>query len=607
MSSQIQADDFADQTKPIFDKYCYECHGEKKQSAGISLHKILTWDDAFRNHKLMDNIVEQVKSEDMPPDEADEEMAPEDKAALVKVLQTVSAKIKSGDIPENPGRVTIRRLNRNEYNYTIRDLFGIKFQAGRDFPGDGAGGEGFDNMGDALFVQPQLMEKYVAAAQNVITSLYSNPIAKDQVLIAKPNASITPEAAAKRVLSYHATLAYRKRVSDEDIAPLMKGFKQAIDAKLSYEEAMRIPLTAMLMNPQFLFRIEHDEAGKENWKLNQFELATRLSYFLWSSMPDRELFKIADEGKLSDPEVLNAQVKRMIADDKFEAFARHFGGQWIGYEKLRDQANPDEKRFPEFDLDLRVAMYREGVEFIKHLAREDQPILDLIDSEYSFLNEKLAAHYGIKTDLKGPALVKVALNDKRRGGVIGMGSVLTATSLPLRTSPVLRGTWILSSLLGDPPPPPLPDAGQLPADDTQGGGKTFREQLEAHRKNKRCAACHAKIDPLGFGLENFDAIGRWREVEANGQKVDSRAILPGDVEFSTPQELKALLMGGKDKFSRNMVRKLLSYATGRGLEYYDEAALNQLMDELKKNDYKMQQLIVAVVHSKPFQQRSAKR
>jgi len=603
----LKADDFQDVTKPIFEKYCLQCHGKERQEGGISLHEVLSWDDGFRNHTLMESVIEQIREGDMPPDEADEFPTAKEKKELISTLRTIGKKIKAGDVPENPGRVTLRRLNRTEYNRSVRDLFGINYNPGQNFPADGAGGEGFNNMADALFVQPQLLEKYLEAAKKVISGIYGNRTALNRVIFAKPRAGITPEAAAKNVLTRYASLAYRKRVTDEDLAPLMKVFKRGLETKLRYNDALRIPLTAILVNPNFLFRVQRDTEGKEDWPLSDFELATRLSYFLWSSMPDRELFKLADEKKLRDDGVLEEQVRRMINDERFESFARNFGGQWIGFDKLRNEVEPDKKRFPDFDFSLRVAMYREGTEFFKNLARENLPVTDLIDSSYTFANERLAKHYGLSEKIEGKAMQKVTLNDDRRGGVIGMGGVLTSTSLPLRTSPVHRGAWILATLLGDPSSPPPNDAGELPADDTAANGATFREQLEAHRKNKRCASCHAKIDPLGFGLENFDAIGRWREKDGNGKPIDSTAILAGDVEFSTPQELKALLMAGKDKFSRNMVKKMLSYSLGRSLEYYDELSVNEIMEKLKADDYKMEGLIQSVVKSKPFQRRSAKR
>ena len=601
------ADDFSNKIKPILEKHCISCHGPKKQKGGITLHDIDSLDAAFKKFHLLENVIDQVTHEEMPPD--DEDVLPTDaeRQTLVKELSKVVDRVKSGNVPQRAGRVTLRRLNRNEYHYTVRDLFGVKFDPSKDFPADGAGGEGFDNMADALFSTPTLLEKYLAAAKKVVSAVYADPSLKSKAIFSIPGSPQESKATAEKVLTYHATLAYRRRVNAEDLAPLLNAFAKGQQAGKDFEQSLRAPLTALLINPRFLFRAEHDEAGKDEWPLNDFEIATRLSYFLWSSMPDRELFKLADEGRLRDPKVLRAQTFRMIASPKFNALARHFAGRWLEFDKMIEQADPDPKRFPTFTPELRRSMYFESIEFFNHLIRQNRPLTDLIDSDYTFANATLARHYGLKESVTGSQLRKVSLQNKNRGGVLGMGSILTSTSLPLRTSPVHRGVWILDAMLGDPAPPPPPDAGDLPADDTKAEGLTFRQQLDRHRKAKQCASCHARIDPLGFGLENFDAIGRWRTKDANGKPIDSSATLPGDITFDTPQELKTLLMAGKDKFAANMTRKLISYATGRGLEYYDEVTINQIVAHLQKNNYSTRDLILQIVNSRPFLSRSKTR
>lgn len=601
-----RADDFAKTATPLLAKYCFECHGEKKQKGGIEVHQLTSSDAALRHHRFLENIAKQVELGDMPPD--DEDLLPTDaeREALVREIESVLAKLKSGDFPRNPGRTTVRRLNRNEYNYTVRDLFGIDFLPGRDFPSDGAGGEGFDNVGDALFVQPSLMEKYLAAAKKVVGAVYDDPLHRARVIVAKPGDRLPPEKAARSVLLTHASLAFRRRVTDEDLEPLLALFARKLADGADYEEALRPALQALLVHPSFLFRIEADQPGKSEWRIDDFELATRLSYFLWASMPDRRLLKLADEGKLSDPATLRAETLRMLQDRRSESLSRHFAGQWLGFDDLRDVTQPDAKRFPSFTQSLRVAMYRESVEFFNHLVRANRPATELIHSDYTFANGELARHYGID-GVSGGQLQRVALADPNRGGVIGQASILTATSMPLRTSPVKRGKWILDTLLGTPPPPPPPDAGVLPGDDQSTEGLSFRETLEIHRSKASCAGCHEKIDPLGFGLENFDAIGRWRTRDANGDPVDSLAVLPGDISFSSPKELKDLLLSSDELFLRNLARKMLAYAVGRPLEYYDEAVVTDLVAKLRKDDLKMQTLVLSIVESPPFQFRSAKR
>ena len=600
------ADEFSARATPLLSKYCYECHGAEKQKGGIETHHLTSTEAAFRHHRFLETIAEQVESGDMPPD--DEDVLPTDaeRRELVNEIRRVLKKLETGDFPRNAGRTTVRRLNRNEYNYTVRDLFGIDFLPGREFPADGAGGEGFDNVGDAMFVQPALLEKYLAAAKNVVGSLYEDPRKLERILVVQPSESIPPARAAKSTLLTHASLAFRRRVTDEDLAPMLALFERKLAEGETYAEALRPALQALLIHPAFLFRIEADQPGKDEWRIDDFELATRLSYFLWASMPDRRLLKLADEGKLSDPATLRAEALRMIADPRSESLSRHFAGQWLGFDELREVAAPDPVRFPSFTPSLRVAMYRESVEFFNHLIRANRPVLELIHAEYTFANAELAAHYGL-SGLSGSQLQRVALDDPNRGGIIGQASVLTTTSMPLRTSPVKRGKWILDTLLGTPPPPPPPDAGVLPGDDKSTEGLSFRDMLEVHRTKASCAGCHEKIDPLGFGLENFDAIGRWRTLDANGGPIDSRAILPGDIVFSTPKELKDLLLASDELFLRNICRKMLAYGLGRPLEYYDEPVVTDLVAKLRKDDLKMQSLILSVIDSHPFQHRSAKR
>lgn len=598
---------FPSDAVPVLKKYCYECHGKDKQDAGISLHNLLNIDQALRSHKLLQKIAEQVEDDDMPPFEADHFPTDREKQLLQTSVRHLLELVKAGKFPRNPGRVTIRRLNRNEYNYTVRDLFGVTFQPGKNFPADASGGEGFDNTADTLFLPPVLMESYLKAAGKVIDAVYQNKSLRKKVLFTSADEQEkNPTKAAGKILNYHASLAYRRRVTDADLAPLLAAFQANLKSGRSFGESLRPPLTALLVSPHFLFRLQHDEAEKKEWPLNDFELATRLSYFLWSSMPDPELFKLADEGKLRDPAVLRQQIRRMLASKKAGALARHFAGQWIGFEDLIDRAEPDKKRFPMFTRSLRASMYYESVAFFNHLVRRNRPVTELIHADYAFLNAELAGHYGIP-GVTGKHIRKVAITDRNRGGIIGMGSVLVSTSLPLRTSPVKRGTWILSTVLGIPPPPPPPDAGELPADDKSSEGLSFRRQLEIHRSKAKCASCHARIDPLGFGLENYDPIGRWRSTGVNGKAIDSAAELPDGTEFSTPSELKTILMKDKDKIARNLCRKMLAYALGRPLEYYDEPVIGDLLKKLKADNYRMQTLIIAIAESHPFQNRSSSR
>ena len=606
LTGKAMADPVAAKLSPLLEKYCVQCHGADKAKGGIELHTIRTEVEAFRSYRMLENAAHQLETKEMPPD--DEKVLPdaETRAFMVKELRAVGGRLQKGEFPRQAGRPTIRRLNRNEYNNTMRDLFGVDFRPGKDFPADGAGGEGFDNVGDALFLPPVLMEKYIAAARSVVDAVYASEALKRRVIFVQPKPKTGPADAARQVLTFHASLAFRRRIAEEEIGPMLKLVEKVVARGDSFDEALRGPLQAMLIHPAFLFRSEDDPAGKDQWPVSGFELATRLSYFLWASMPDRALFQLADQGKLSDAAVLRAQVDRMLADPRAETLARHFAGQWLGFDDLRETAAPDPKRFPTFTPTLRIAMYRESTEFFNYVLQQNRPATELLDANYTFLNADLAAHYGI-AGVTGAAMQKVSLTDRQRGGIIGQAAIMTVTSLPLRTSPVKRGKYILETLLGTPPPPPPQNAGVLPADDKTPDGLTFREQLERHRKVASCAGCHAKIDPLGFGLENFDAIGHWRTKDANGKPVDSKAELPGGGAFSTPAELKAQLMKSSDLFCRQLCRKLLAYALGRPLDYYDEPVIAALYETLKRSQYQLKPVIQAIVSSYPFQNRSAKR
>ena len=351
----------------------------------------------------------------------------------------------------------------------------------------------------------------------------------------------------------------------------MRLFRHADARGDGFEDAVRLALKAALVSPNFLYLVERDRSDADGpYRVSDHELACRLSYFLWSSMPDAELSDLADAGRLHEPEVLEGQVRRMLADPKSRALAEDFAGQWLRVGNLAELAEPDKRLFPEFTPELRDAMAEEAVAFFHAIFREDRPVLDLLDSDYTFLNERLAKHYGID-GVTGPEFRRVALKDRNRGGVLGMAAVLTLTSYPRRTSPVLRGKWVLEELLGTPPPPPPPMVKALPADDRVRDGMTFRQRLEQHRKDANCASCHARLDPLGFGLENFDVLGRWRD-EIKGEPVDASGELTTGEKFAGPAALKTILVESKrELFVRNLVERMLSYALRRGVEYYDIA------------------------------------
>ncbi len=404
---------------------------------------------------------------------------------------------------------------------------------------------------------------------------------------------------AKQIIAQLARRAYRRPLANEEAGRLFKLFAQVRQRGDSFEEALVQSFQAVLVSPHFLFRIEPDTQTAQR-QLNDHELAARLSYFLWSSMPDAELFAVAEKGKLHQPELLKQQVARMLRDPKSEALVENFGGQWLELRKL-ESAKPDKDRFPFFDEYLRVSMQRETELFFSYLLREDRNIVEFLTADYSFLNEKLARFYQVP-NVSGPEFRRVTLPaDSQRGGILTQASVLTVSSYANRTSPVLRGKWILENILNAPPPPAPPGVPNL-EDNKLGATASLRQQLEAHRQNATCAACHSRMDPLGFGLENFDAVGQWRTRDGKFE-IDSSGTLPDGRTFKGAQELTRILQTDRDAFATGLSEKLLTYALGRGLERADKPVVRKIAKNVAANDYRFSSLVMEIVTSLPFQYR----
>jgi hypothetical protein len=396
-----------------------------------------------------------------------------------------------------------------------------------------------------------------------------------------------------------ASRAFRRRVTEGEIEGLTLVFFGARDRGETVERATQMALAAMLVSPSFLFRIETSPPPGASRNLNDFEIASRLSYFLWSSMPDNDLFRAAVRGELRSPEQVVAQARRMLRDPKAVALARNFGGQWLGLRGL-DEIDPDPQRFPTFDAALRGAMRQETEFFFEHVVREDRSILEFLDADYTFVNERLARHYEI-SGITGEAFQKVSLDPRQRGGLLGHASILTVTSNPTRTSPVKRGKWILENLFAAPPPEPPANVPEL-ADGKSGQlTGTLRQRMEQHRADPACATCHKLMDPIGFGLENYDAIGAWRTRDGDAA-VDASGELPDGRGFQGPGELRSLLAQRKDDFRRCFIEKMLTYGLGRGLEYYDACAVERIAAASAAADDRISVVIAEIVSSPAFRQ-----
>ena len=759
------AEPFARAGVPFLQKYCTDCHGEKKQKGDLSLHTFRDDVSVLKQRKTWRRVFDVVTNGDMPPEDKPQPDKAERDAFIASakaVFTTYEARAKP-----DPGRVTIRRLNRSEYNNTLSALLGFDVEPANDFPTDGVG-YGFDNIGDVLSISPLLMERYLDAAQTVaeqaipvespkppkrhMAAKFCEPAGpsvvtrgewrdftpgKDGIgtgpihtpFKAEPDGSYTvraevwadakpgqkvrvallaaganiarpepparlaqleadkvPQVAKCRVLqvvevtarteakpqvvegkmsgitgvervamalvrdvtSPPAKLAVKwlEVVGPEDMrTPFLKKWAQAAPGKppgvqtrtmLAYfmprawhrvvapdeiervarladaamkrgetwEAGMRQCLVAVLSSPKFLFRMEIDDQpfNTEPHPINEFQLATRLSYFLWSTCPDDELLSYALSNKLTAN--LDAQIRRMLKDPRAETLVDNFGMQWLQLRRLAGH-QADAKTFDKWKPHLKESMLQETRMFFAEIVREDRSVLDLLDSDFTYLDRRLGELYNVWPDggYKGDDFRRVSLKGAQRGGLLTQASILTVTSNPTRTSPVKRGKWILEQILGDPPPAPPPVVPSLDDESRKELTGTFRQRLEQHRADPKCANCHAKMDTMGFALENFNGIGQWRDKNEQNQPVEVGGKLSNGRELKSLADLKKMLRDDKQSFTRCLSEKMLIYAVGRGLDYYDDRALEKIQDEVAKGGYKFSSLVAAIAKSDPFRLR----
>lgn len=739
--STLAAADFQKEIQPLLNDYCYQCHGGTKKKGGIVLDTYKSADDAAKDHKTWESVLENLRTGAMPPDDYEKQPTLEQRELLMKWVQDSVFAVD----PKNPdpGRVTVRRLNRVEYNNTIRDLVGVKFDAGADFPADDSG-YGFDNIGDVLSLPPVLFERYLAAAEKVMSAAIlndhtprsqpipinllsitggpdkgntdtarrlddrestaafeaalpgphtiridfqatkvSNEAAKVEVkldgqlvktialsgerdkldnyklpvtLAAKGKHTVTLkvvnwmpqpemkdgkprnrtatikrleiltppqtpkapetqmklfapgqnqpnlETAARAVIGTFATRAFRRPLLPQEMQRFMAIYAMAGKRGGNFEQSVQTAMTAVLVSPNFLFRCEFQpepDSPKSTHNISEYALASRLSYFLWSTMPDDELRNHAVKGTLRKN--LDAQVRRMLRDPRARALTENFAGQWLQTRNL-SMATPDAKSFPEWSKDLATAMEAETEMLFEYILKEDRPVTDLLGADYTFVNERLARLYDIP-GVEGDAFVRVKVPATRPGGILGHGSFLTLTSNPTRTSPVKRGKFVLENILGTPPPPAPPDVPDL-NDPKRGELKgTLRQKMEMHRKDAICAGCHARMDDIGFALENFSPIGEWRDKDGEAAIETAGQLVSGE-KFKTATELRDVLLTKKrGDFLRCVTEKMLTYALGRGVEYYDRPAIDKIVASLDKNDAKFSVLVMEIIQSVPFQMR----
>ena len=588
----------------VLKKHCFACHQGKTPTGGFDITKLSSEQSLNAQPRLWARLGNRIRMGDMPPKSAPAPQADTRDRLLTWLDHTLQTVACADGI--SPGHAPIRRLNRDEYSSTIRDLLNIHVNAAHALPADGAGGEGFDNAAETLFLSPVHAEKYLEAAKQALDYAFTDTKARAVFLVAEPGKTstspVTAEDAAQKVFAKFLPRAFRRPVLPTEPDRYMALFRDAQKRGESYERSIRYALQGVLLSPHFLFRHETPNPEAAPRLVPDHALASRLSYFLWGSMPDETLFNLASAGKLQQPDVLREQIARMLKDQRSREFSERFVEQWLNTRELGRDIKPDAKLFPAYyDADIQGAMRYEPILFFQDILAENRPLTELIDSKFTFLTNKLEKFYGLPNTKIRQQPVRVELQpDSHRGGLLGMSAVLAVSSYPQRTSPVLRGKWILDAMLGTPPPPPPPDVPELEEDHGSATApKTMRERLSQHRDKPACSGCHSRIDPLGFALENYDVLGQWRTTEG-GKPIDSKGQLPDGAQFDGADGLKKVLLEQKKLFARNLTSKLLGYALGRSLTLEEYCTVDTIVADLDKNNYSAHTLISGIVLSAPF-------
>jgi hypothetical protein len=617
------APSFSRDVAPILEHYCLGCHDRTAAEGGVVLDAFGDGLPGAKSKPLLLEIAAVLRSASMPPED-EPRPGREERETLEAWLDS---ELGAGARGTELARVNVRRLNRNEYNNTIRDLIGLDLRPADDFPADDIG-YGFDNIADVLATPPVLVEMELAAAESVIDRAFRSPEIRARIINAPANAfplayrkytppvrssrdlkplrgvatAVDPELARQQhiydILRAFADRAFRRPATHDELTRLLTVVLSAEKDGEAADAALKVALGAILASPQFLFRLEQvREAGPA--PAGDFDLASRLSYFLWNSLPNDQLLQLAGSGTLRRADVLREQARRMLADPRAQNFAADFAEQWLQTRRLGELA-PDSKLFPGFDESLRSAMIGETRLFCRSIQDEDRSILDFLEADDTFVNERLGRHYGL-AGIRGDDFRRVSLAGTPRRGILTQASILAVTSNPTRTSPVKRGKWILENILGVSPAPPPSGVEALKEDAAAATARTLRERLERHRSDPKCASCHGQMDPLGFALENFDAIGSWRGQES-GQAIDDSGRLPGGREFRGASGLRSVLLTRRDAFARCLAEKMFTYALGRGLDRSDRRDVDRIVERTEAEGYRFSALVLAIIESRPFRE-----
>lgn len=733
---------FQNTVMPVLERYCLDCHDPADSEGGVGFLEATMPIDLENHRSTWHSVAAQLRNRTMPP--AKQKLQPSERERL-EVANWIRTYLRRTAAASGPfvGAVAARRLNRLEYENTIRDLVGVILNFSETLPVEGGGGEGFENNGETLFMPPMLMERFLDAAQEVVDAAIVTPPLKrefgaddllpriietelvkdskyrkypvrpgDEISILLPiyvtgmyeialaveprkntNLLVTalvdgfrvdelefqfdrhradcprtkdfdiqlergvhvvsfkianggaagnlygveveeakrgedagrdavhfrllglapgqlplaPRAKARAVLQRFVGRAFRRAVLPGEVEKFMRLFDRAAGRGDPFEECVKLAIKAVLVAPDFLFRLEKPASGTGVEQLLDHELASRLSYFLWATMPDDELIRHADAGRLNDLDVLHGQVERMLDDPRARVFSREFIGQWLGTRDVGGRvARMDHSIRHYYTPEVARSLRDECVIFFHQLIDRNRSVLDMIDSDYTYLNGRLAKFYQRKDwqEFGQDSFRKVAFSGTRRGGLLGMGAVLAKTSHFKLTSPVLRGAWVFDTMLGTPVPPPPPEVPELQQKNEQGKRLSVREMLEKHRSQSSCSACHNLIDPIGFALENFDFLGRWR-ADDNGRPLHTKGKLPSGEAFDGPEELRQVLMGRSDVFVRHLIRKVLGYALGRALVDLDEGTIERIARKLEASGFGARDLVREIIFSTPFRNKQS--
>src|SRR5262245_39866770 len=592
-----------DQSQQFLKQYCGTCHGGNGGAGKFNISQVSAPGSIATEGERWNRIALRIRNGEMPPKGLP--APPVDQREQFLQFATASVRAAACTNSSMPGPSPTRRMNREEYASTVQDLLDIQMDLASAFPAEGAGGEGFDNAGETLFITPLLSDKYMQAARYAMDFAGREFKSRERIFVARPGKGATPEQAMRDILKAFLPKAFRRPVAEEDIQQYLALFAAARKQKLDFEPAVLFTLRAVLVSPNFIFLNEPPNNTGDIRRVDGYSLASRMSYFLWGSMPDELMIDIAAAGKLHQPEVVRALIPRMLRREQALVFAKRFTDQWLRTRELERDKAPDSKFFPQWatDEDLRSDIRLQPSLFFHEMLKRDLPVLSLIDSTHTVLTRKLIRHFGenatITADSLQPQWIELP-KGSTRGGILSMPGVLAVSSYPYRTSPVLRGAWILDSILGTPPPPPPADVPPLEKQASGDVPKSVREMLTAHRETATCASCHSRIDPLGFALENFDQVGRWREQDA-GKPIDNSGELPDGTKVAGIAGLKQALLDRKELFVRNLTSRMLGYALGRGLTLRDSCTVDRIVAELKEHDYRAQKLVELIILSVPFQ------